>query len=329
MVLEPEAQRPRLLELDRNARTLLARLAVPNRLGASPEAAALAQALARPPSSWATRDLEAAESWSKGKLARDRTRLAEQLDAAGLGDHLQYTRGQLGVRAVTTDVALVTVAASRGRWSDAAGVLRRTGVRPGRPVRLITQTPWPERTHATIEDLAQQAARQLALEEEGERTAAPAESPSSPPAGADDQPPPGPRPRPRPRTKRLLLLAAPAAIVATAAGVFLGTRGEREVPRAWQRQQQGSLGAPTFRDPYGPAQAGPRVAPFQWVEVACKVRAPSIKSASPDGYWYRLSSDPWDGAYYVVANTFWNGDVPGREPYTRNTDFAVPDCEPR
>jgi hypothetical protein len=47
---------------------------------------------------------------------------------------------------------------------------------------------------------------------------------------------------------------------------------------------------------------------------------------NPNGYWYRLHDAPWSEAYYVAANTFWNGDVPGQTPYTHNTDFAVPNC---
>ena len=31
-------------------------------------------------------------------------------------------------------------------------------------------------------------------------------------------------------------------------------------------------------------------------------------------------------AYYAVANTFWNGDVPGQRPYTHNTDFQIRIC---
>jgi hypothetical protein len=66
---------------------------------------------------------------------------------------------------------------------------------------------------------------------------------------------------------------------------------------------------------------------MQWVDVSCKLQPPStIGSAYPDGYWYRIQSAPWNDQYYAVANTFWNGDIPGQLPYTHNTDFTVPDC---
>lgn len=91
------------------------------------------------------------------------------------------------------------------------------------------------------------------------------------------------------------------------------------------RQQQGQYGAPTFKDPFGPAGSGQKIPARSFVEVSCKVFAPSILSAQPDGYWYRIASAPWNNEYYAVANTFMNGDVIGG-PVEHNTDFTVPDC---
>jgi hypothetical protein len=71
---------------------------------------------------------------------------------------------------------------------------------------------------------------------------------------------------------------------------------------------------------------GPRIEPYQWVDVSCKVYDPYIQSVNPDGYWYRVASAPWNDQYYAAANTFWNGDVPGQTPYTHYTDWNVPDC---
>jgi hypothetical protein len=96
-------------------------------------------------------------------------------------------------------------------------------------------------------------------------------------------------------------------------------------PSTWA-EQQGSLGANTFTNPYNASGMGVKIQPYQWVDVSCKVYAPQIASANPDGYWYRIRSSPWNDAYYAVANTFWNGDVPGVKPYTHNTDFAVANC---
>lgn len=98
------------------------------------------------------------------------------------------------------------------------------------------------------------------------------------------------------------------------------------VPPATWAEQQGSLGANTFTNPYNASGMGVKIQPYQWVAVSCKVYAPQIVSANPDGYWYRIASAPWNNAYYAVANTFWNGDIPGQKPYVHNTDFAVPNC---
>jgi hypothetical protein len=97
-------------------------------------------------------------------------------------------------------------------------------------------------------------------------------------------------------------------------------------PGPTRTERQGSLGADTFLDPANASSKGPRVEAWAYVEVACKVHAPQIESANPDGYWYRLASAPWNGLYYAVANTFWNSDVPGQPPYDSYTDWAVPDC---
>jgi uncharacterized membrane protein YgcG len=97
-------------------------------------------------------------------------------------------------------------------------------------------------------------------------------------------------------------------------------------PRSTWPEQQGSLGANTFLNPYNASGMGPKIPAWQWVDVSCKVYAPQIQSANPDGYWYRIASAPWSNSYYAVANTFWNGDVPGQKPYTHFTDWAVPNC---
>ncbi|HEU4392148.1 MAG TPA: hypothetical protein VFR04_00790 [Solirubrobacterales bacterium] len=118
-------------------------------------------------------------------------------------------------------------------------------------------------------------------------------------------------------------LPAPAA---PAAPGTPGAKPGAAAPPAVYVEQQGSLGANTFTNPYNASGMGPKVPPYGYVEVSCKVYAPQIVSANPDGYWYRIHSAPWNDAYYAVANTFWNGDVPGQKPYVHNTDFNVRDC---
>ncbi|MFJ9909611.1 hypothetical protein ACIRVK_43545 [Streptomyces sp. NPDC101152] len=90
-------------------------------------------------------------------------------------------------------------------------------------------------------------------------------------------------------------------------------------------EQEGSHGVNTFTNYHNASGMGPRIAAGQWVDVTCKVYDPTIPSVTPGGYWYRITSSPWSGAYYSPANTFMNGDSWGG-PYTHDTDFAVPDC---
>jgi hypothetical protein len=91
-------------------------------------------------------------------------------------------------------------------------------------------------------------------------------------------------------------------------------------------EQQGSRGSNSFSDPMNVSGEGPRVPPFAWVRVTCRIYAPQAGSVNPDGFWYRLASSPWNDVYFAPANTFWNGDQPGHLPYIHNTDFAIRMC---
>jgi hypothetical protein len=96
-------------------------------------------------------------------------------------------------------------------------------------------------------------------------------------------------------------------------------------PQTWSEQETPNHPVNTFTNYHNASGMGPAIAAGQWVEVSCKVYDPTIQSVNPDGYWYRIASAPWSNAYYSPANTFMNGDPYGG-PYTRNTDFAVPNC---
>lgn len=74
----------------------------------------------------------------------------------------------------------------------------------------------------------------------------------------------------------------------------------------------------TFHDYHNASNQGPDVAANQTLLVSCKVYDPTIQSVNPDGYWYQLSSAPWNNYYYESANAFVNGGA--------HTDRAVPDC---
>lgn len=83
--------------------------------------------------------------------------------------------------------------------------------------------------------------------------------------------------------------------------------------------------ANTFRNCHGALGPGQPIQPNQAVRVSCRAYDVSIASAKPGGYWYRISSPPWNGMYWSPANTFLNGD-PKFGPYHHPTDLRVPKC---
>jgi hypothetical protein len=94
-------------------------------------------------------------------------------------------------------------------------------------------------------------------------------------------------------------------------------------------EREGHIGEKwTYTNPFNPADTGPSVQPLQKVRVSCKVYAPSFGSVSPDGYWYRLASLPYDNRDYGIANTFLNGDpvVGTSNGKQTNVDRNVPNC---
>jgi hypothetical protein len=129
---------------------------------------------------------------------------------------------------------------------------------------------------------------------------------------------------------------APAAVGATApaaAGGATPAAAPAEPARAryaggvtYLETVNSSGGARVYADPDMPSGEWlPGIANGAIVRASCKVYAPSIPSVSPDGYWYRLASAPWNNEYYSPANSYLNGDTPGKR-LTHNTDFNVPDC---
>lgn len=141
------------------------------------------------------------------------------------------------------------------------------------------------------------------------------------------------------RRRPWVALVAAVSLLVTLAAVAIVLRGAhhsssiRAVAATTEQQSAGQHselefhkgGAPSMADPHDVAGVGPRIDFGKTAMVSCKLLAPSIGSVSPDGYWYRIATAPWNDHYYVAANTFLNGD-PVRGPYSHNTDFAVPDC---
>jgi hypothetical protein len=137
-------------------------------------------------------------------------------------------------------------------------------------------------------------------------------------------------------------VAAPVGLAVIAIAAFLGTRllSTGRTPslassvgtRAEQETFDHSVS--TFSSPIDLSRPGPTVPAGRVVRVSCRIYAPSIVSVSPDGFWYRISSPPWDDRDYAPANTFLNGDsanrfLRGAKPQpgpVHNTDFAVATC---
>ncbi|MGY2002815.1 hypothetical protein [Blastococcus sp. SYSU DS1024] len=90
-------------------------------------------------------------------------------------------------------------------------------------------------------------------------------------------------------------------------------------------EEAGSIGANTFADPRTLSGRGAPIPPHTTILVRCRYYAPSVPSVSPDGFWYLIETEPWNGLW-TPANSYMNGDPPGG-PYLHNTDFAVPVCQ--
>lgn len=70
---------------------------------------------------------------------------------------------------------------------------------------------------------------------------------------------------------------------------------------------------------------GPSIASNETVQIACKVAG--FKVSDGDTWWYEIASSPWDNAYYVSADAFYNnGQTSGSLIGTPFVDPAVPNC---
>jgi hypothetical protein len=70
---------------------------------------------------------------------------------------------------------------------------------------------------------------------------------------------------------------------------------------------------------------GPTIPGGATVQIACKV--PGFRVADGNTWWYRVASSPWNGAYYVSADAFYNnGQTSGSLHGTPFADGAVTDC---
>lgn len=70
---------------------------------------------------------------------------------------------------------------------------------------------------------------------------------------------------------------------------------------------------------------GPRIAPYQAVQVTCALTGFRVADGNP--WWYQIASSPWADAYYASADNFYNnGATSGSLIGTPYVDPAVPLC---
>jgi hypothetical protein len=70
---------------------------------------------------------------------------------------------------------------------------------------------------------------------------------------------------------------------------------------------------------------GPEIASNQTVQIACWVTG--FRVSDGNTYWYEIASSPWNDAYYVSADAFYNnGETSGSLLGTPFVDPAVPEC---
>ena len=70
---------------------------------------------------------------------------------------------------------------------------------------------------------------------------------------------------------------------------------------------------------------GQTIAALSNIQVSCAL--PGFRVADGDTWWYRISSKPWNNAYYVSADAFYNNGVTsGSLSGTPFVDPAVPRC---
>jgi len=70
---------------------------------------------------------------------------------------------------------------------------------------------------------------------------------------------------------------------------------------------------------------GPSIASNQTVQITCKVTGFAV--ADGNTWWYQIAVSPWNNAYYVSADAFYNdGAISGNLIGTPFVDPAVPNC---
>jgi hypothetical protein len=95
-------------------------------------------------------------------------------------------------------------------------------------------------------------------------------------------------------------------------------------PKTWAETAGGVAHTWTNYQNAGGSQ-GPSVAQYQTIQIACKITGFVVADGNP--WWYRIAQTPWNNAYYVSADAFYNnGATSGSLKGTPWVDPAVPNC---
>jgi len=120
-----------------------------------------------------------------------------------------------------------------------------------------------------------------------------------------------------------------AALAAAVAAIVLLPSGHAQAPApATNTGVAEIVGGPShtwsdYRSAGG--VAGPVIPAYHAVRIGCRVRG--FKVSDGDPWWYRVTSAPWNGRYYVSADAFYNnGAKHGTLLHTPLLDPKVPVC---
>jgi hypothetical protein len=96
-------------------------------------------------------------------------------------------------------------------------------------------------------------------------------------------------------------------------------------PPATYSETTGSVAHPWTNYTNAGGTEGPTIASNQTVQIACKLTG--FRVADGNTWWYRIAQAPWNNAYYVSADAFYNnGATSGSLLGTPFVDPAVRDC---
>lgn len=147
-----------------------------------------------------------------------------------------------------------------------------------------------------------------------DRPTEPAPPPPPPPSPSPPSPAPTPEPAPAPEpapTPVPTPTPAPAPTNPPAPPTYAETTGG--VAHTWTNYTNAG------------GTQGPSIGSNATVQIACAL--PGFRVADGNTWWYRIASSPWNGAYYVSADAFYNdGRTSGSLIGTPFVDPAVPHC---